>query len=77
MVNVIRYHHEPELAPDNMWKITALVSFADLLAHYGEGTVDISQFDTEVLKLFNISTPEQLAQLSDKLSQSFRNSSRR
>lgn len=76
MVHVIRCHHEPELAPESKWKISALVNFSDLLAHYGEGTVDFSQFDTEVLRLFNITTPEQLEQLNDKLSQAFRNSSR-
>lgn len=73
MINVIRYHHEPENCPKEVWKLTALIHFADLLAHYPEGTVDIAQFDPEALKMFNVTTEDQIAQLSDKFNAMFKN----
>ena len=73
IVDVIRYHHAPESAPDEVKKLTSLIYLADLLVHYGDGEVDFEQIDTEVLAMFNISDEEQLAGISNKLKKSFIN----
>ena len=73
IINVIRYHHELESCPKEVWKLSALIHFADLLAHYPEGTVDMAQFDLEALKMFNIKSEEQIVQLSDRFRNMFRN----
>lgn len=72
IVNVIRYHHDPLSAPKDSSKVTLLVYFADLLAHYGEGRVEYDQFEPEALKLFGISNEEGLKVLSEKMDSAFR-----
>lgn len=72
IVNVIRYHHDPLAAPEDSKKITLLVYFSDLLAHYGEGRVEYDQFELEALKLFGISNEEGLKVLSEKMDTAFR-----
>jgi putative nucleotidyltransferase with HDIG domain len=76
ITNVIRYHHEPELSPDEFIKLTSNVYFADLLCYYQSGKIEYYQFDSEVLKLFHISSEAQLKSLSDKLAHAFRSESR-
>lgn len=72
IVNVIRYHHEPELAPEDMQRITRLVNLADMIVHYQDGDVSYEQFDNSVLEEFGIQTEEQLETISDRLEQSFK-----
>ena len=72
IVNVIRYHHDPLAAPEDSKKITLLVYFSDLLAHYGEGRVEYDPFELEALKLFGISNEEGLKVLSEKMDTAFR-----
>ena len=76
MINIIRFHHDLESCPKEVWKLTALIHFADLLSHYPEGTVDMAQFDTETLKMFGIKSEEQIMQMSDRFSQMFKNGAR-
>ncbi len=69
--DVIRYHHDPECAPNEIRKLSTIVYFADLLAHFSEGSVDCSQFDFSVLQMFNLETKEDLMALNNKLSRAF------
>ena len=73
IINVIRYHHDVAEAPDAVKKLTLLIHFSDLLAHYKEGIVDYSNFDTDALKLFNIKDEAQIALLADSLDVQFKN----
>jgi HD-like signal output (HDOD) protein len=72
LTSVIRYHHEPDMAPSDFKKLTSLVYFANLLCHYQEDKIEYYQFDSDVLELFHLSTEPQLKVLSDKLIQAFK-----
>ena len=68
---VIRYHHNPSGAPDEMKKLSSIVFLSDMLAHYRAEEVEFSQIDSEVLKQFDILSEEDLQALSDKLYKAF------
>jgi putative nucleotidyltransferase with HDIG domain len=72
IINVIRYHHEPENAPDSVRKLTALVHIADLMVHFQQHEIDFYQVDPEILVLFKISTEEQFKKVSDRLEAAFK-----
>jgi uncharacterized domain HDIG len=71
ITNVIRYHHEPENAPKDVSKLTAIVYLSDLMVHYQQGEVDFYQIDADVLRIFRISTEEQFKKVSDRLKKAF------
>ena len=71
ITNVIHYHHEPENAPKEVRRLTSLVYISDLMAHYQQGEVDFYQIDTEVLRMFKISTEDQFKKISDRLKNAF------
>lgn len=72
IIKVIRHHHEPELAPQEVRKLTSLVYLSDMMVHYVDHEVDFYQFDGDVLKLFNIKDEQQLARISDRLALAFK-----
>ncbi|MBQ9538362.1 MAG: HDOD domain-containing protein [Treponema sp.] len=76
IIEVIRYHHDTASASDKRKKLTCLIHFADLLAHYSEGIIDWSNFETDELKLFSITDEVQVKELSEKMDAQFRNSER-
>jgi putative nucleotidyltransferase with HDIG domain len=74
---VIRYHHEPDMAPDEFRKLAQTVYFADMLCYYQEGSVEFYHFDDDALKLFKITGEAQLKALSHKLDQAFKQNAAR
>ena len=76
IVEVIRCHHDTASAKDEHKKLTCLIHFADLLAHYREGIIDWSNFESEELKLFSITDEVQVKELSEKMDAQFKNSER-
>ena len=71
IVNVIRFHHSPKEAPQEVKRLTFIVYLADLFSHYEDGTVDFSQFDAEVLHNFGIQDEVDVQNLSAKLKVAF------
>ena len=71
IIHVIRYHHSPESAPVSVRKLTSLVYLANLLAHYKARTIDYYQIDSNVLKMFNITSEKQFQIIEKKLSDAF------
>ena len=71
IVSVIRHHHEPDLAPENVKKLTEIVYLSDMLAHYQEKDIDFYQFDQEVFANFHITNEIQLQKISDSLEKAF------
>lgn len=63
LINAIRYHHAVDSAPQEFRDLTATVCLADLMIHYGEGTVDYYQIDKSLLDLFNIGSEAQLQKI--------------
>lgn len=68
---VIRYHHEPEAAPDNFRKLASIISLADFMVHYEKGDVEFYQIDSEITKIFKITTEAQFTEISNKLKVAF------
>lgn len=67
IVNVIRYHHEPESAPKELQKLTTLVYLADAIVHYQRGDIDFYQIDSSALALFKITSEEQCKSVSERM----------
>ena len=72
IIKVIRHHHEPELAPQDVRKLTSLVYLSDMMVHYVDHEVEFYQFDSDALKMFGIKNEPQLAKISDRLSSAFK-----
>ena len=72
IISVIRHHHEPDMAPPSIKKLTSLVYLADMISHYQTHEVDYYQFDLDVLKMFGIGSESQLSKISEKLFAAFR-----
>lgn len=75
IVSVIRHHHEPDLAPQNVKKLTEIVYLSDMLTHYQSKEIDFYQFDQEILAEFHITSEVQLQKISDRLEEAFEKNS--
>lgn len=71
ITSVIRYHHSPENAPENVRTLSSIVHLSDIMTHYQTGEVAFYQIDTEILSMFKITTEDQFKKISDKLFVSF------
>ena len=71
ITNVIRFHHDPELAAPEHKATANIIYLADMLAHFQREEVDFYQFDKEVLNSFHITTQSQLKMISEKLASEF------
>lgn len=71
IIDVIKYHHDPEEAPEKVRTLASIVYFADILTYYQSGEIAFYQIDSDVLSLFKISNEDQLKKVSDKLYKSF------
>lgn len=72
IVDVIRYHHEPELAPKETQRLASLIYLADLLVHYGEGKIEYEQIEPSILTMFKITSEDQLIGISNRLKKTFK-----
>ncbi|MBE6353387.1 HDOD domain-containing protein [Treponema sp.] len=71
IVSVIRYHHDPDSAPEEFRKVTSLIYLADMFVKYGDELVEYEQINPNVLSLFNITKKEQFEGISDRLKKAF------
>lgn len=71
IINVIRYHHAPENAPENVKTLANIVCLSDIMTYYQTGEIAFYQIDSELLSQFKITTEDQLKKVSDKLFASF------
>ncbi|MBP5402541.1 MAG: HDOD domain-containing protein [Treponema sp.] len=71
IINVIKYHHDPEEAPAEVKDLTSIVYLADIMTYYQTNEVAFYQIDSEILKIFKITTEDQFKKVSDKLLASF------
>ncbi len=72
IVNVIRYHHDPESAPEQYKKLSCVVYLADMITHYENGEISYDQIEGFVLKTLGISSEEQLKSISLRLKKAFK-----
>ena len=76
VISVIRHHHEPDLAPQEVRKLTSLIYLADMMVHYTNHDVDYYQFDDDVLVTLGIKNEQQLAKICQRLEEAFSTSGR-
>ena len=71
LIAAIRYHHAFESAPAEYRDLAATVSLADLMIHYGNGTIDFYQIDRNLLNVFGVTTESQLQKMCASLQSGF------
>lgn len=69
----IRYHHTPEAAPEEYRTLCEIVYLANMIANYSEEGVEFHQFNSKLLKKYNLETPEALDKITKKLITSYEN----
>lgn len=74
IINVIRFHHSPENAPEATKILAAIIYIADLMVHYHNSDIQYCQIDKNILEKFNITCENQFQQIADKLKTVFENS---
>ncbi len=67
IIDVIRYHHCPDAAPEASQTLCSIVYLADLIVHYQLKEIDFYQIDAAALNRFGITSEEQFKIISDKL----------
>lgn len=71
IIDVIKYHHNPEDAPEEVRSLASVVYLADIMTYYQSGEIAFYQVDSEILGLFKITNEDQFKKVSDKLLASF------
>lgn len=66
IINVIRFHHSPENAPETTKILAAIIYIADLMVHHNSD-IQYCQIDKNILEKFNITCENQFQQIADKL----------
>ena len=69
----IRYHHTPDAAPEEYRTLCEIVYLANMIANYSEEEVEFHQFNSKLLKKYNLETPEALDKITKKLITSYEN----
>ncbi len=72
ITDTIRYHHNPNYAPESCTDIVSVVYMANMIAHFQEGLVEFYQFDQKQLAKFRISNQIQLESVANRLSSLFK-----
>lgn len=71
IVSAIRFHHDFENAPEQYKNLVATVSFADMMIHYREQTIEYYQLNPVFLKIFNIDSEVTLQNLCESFEKAF------
>jgi HD-like signal output (HDOD) protein len=66
LVNSIRHHHDPSLAPLEYRDLVDTVYLANMFCEFEQGNVNFEQFDAAVLENFSIKTKKQVDTLLEK-----------
>lgn len=77
LVQSIKYHHQPENAPEEYRLLTSVVCFADLVIHYLDHDIEFYQINPNLLTLFNINDEVQLEKVASSLEKVFSQESAR
>ena len=72
IIDSIRYHHEPDAAPEEIKKLVGIVYLANMLVHYTTGDIEFYQFDPDILKEFKVENEEQLKKITERLEKAFK-----
>ncbi len=73
LVQIIRYHHNPESCDADYKSLVYTVYLANALCEIERGDVNFDQLNTHVLNFFQISNADQIQHILNKLSEDFKN----
>ncbi len=73
----IRFHHNPEAAPEEYKSLCEIIYLANIIANFSEGKLDIHQLDTSILKKYNLDSLESLEKITKKLTNAYEQDSLR
>jgi len=71
LVTAIRYHHDPEAAPDDCKDLVDTVYLANMFCEYESGNVNFDQLETSSLENFKLKNKKQVDTLLERLSTGF------
>jgi putative nucleotidyltransferase with HDIG domain len=71
IIQTLRFHHNPESAPESTQKLVSVVYLADMMTHYQEHSIEYYQFDEEILIKLNITSEEQIQKLIAQMDAAF------
>jgi len=71
LVNAIRYHHDPESAPDEFRDLASSVYLANMFCEYENGNVTFDQFEEIPLAIYGIGDKAQFESLLERFKKSF------
>lgn len=63
----IKYHNNPELAPDSIKNAVYLIHLADIMQYYDEEKVEFYQINENIRKLFKIDSEDKLKFINEKI----------
>jgi putative nucleotidyltransferase with HDIG domain len=72
LVNAIRFHHDPDAAPEKDKDLVEAVYLANMFCEYENDTVTFDQFEPSVLTAFGISSKKQMDSLLGRFSLGFK-----
>ena len=67
LIDAIRFHHEPSTCKTKNRLPVYCVYLANVLAHFNENKIRFDQLDFQILKLFRITTEEEMSSLCSRL----------
>lgn len=70
---VVRFHHNPELATEEYKTLCEIVYLANMITHYSENIVEIYQFDTNILEKYSLDSEERLDTITKRLVTAYEN----
>ena len=71
IVTAIRYHHDFVDSPEQYKELVSTVSFADMMVHYLDQSIEYYQIPPDFLGMFNIDSEEAFQNLCGGLEKSF------
>lgn len=71
LIDSIRYHHSPDLAPSENKKLCYLIYIADAMVHYNDDSLAFDEIEQEALAEFNIKDMSTFQKIAEKLKAGF------
>ena len=71
IIGVIRYHHEPGEAPEDIRNLCSVVYIADMIIHYQNEEIDFEDIDFDVLSRLKLTDKDNFIKLSDAIKEAF------
>ena len=72
LVTAIRYHHDPQGAPDENRELVNAVYMANMFCELESGNIEFDQFDTSIMAKYSINSKKQIDSLIERFSKGFK-----